>query len=324
MLAYHHSSRLLTSRRRPRRVRGPPSSDWSSRAAHRLSDVPPEGDVPTSRRRKARSFVLDSACWVSSPGWPHRCRGPPRAWFTIPASSSAGLGGRRPRSRSAGFDRLVRGPSGARGRWSTWFMAGRGQPPVAHRWSDRWWRPVIAVVAFDGPSHGRSDPGASGPGRSHAVEFADALAAVAARHGPARAVVAHSMGAMATMLTLRDSRLSAERLVFVAPMRAAQLSRPVRRGLNLGRRARHRLDASLGACRNAGRGVRAAEHGRAGRTPPCWSSMARDDRRLAWAEGVELVDRWPDARLVTTEGLGPQPLLGDPAVHAEIVRFVSP
>ena len=50
----------------------------------------------------------------------------------------------------------------------------------------------------------------------------------------------------------------------------------------------------------------------------------RNDRRLAWAESVALVDRWPDALLVTTEGLGHSRLLGDPAVHAEIVRFVSP
>jgi pimeloyl-ACP methyl ester carboxylesterase len=49
----------------------------------------------------------------------------------------------------------------------------------------------------------------------------------------------------------------------------------------------------------------------------------RNDRRLAWAASVELVDRWPDARLLTTEGLGHSRLLGDRAVHEEIVRFVS-
>lgn len=74
------------------------------------------------------------------------------------------------------------------------------------------------VVAFDGPGHGCSDPGALGPGRSHAAEFGKALDSVAAVHGPARAVVAHSLGAMATMLTLRFGWTSVERLVFLAPM----------------------------------------------------------------------------------------------------------
>ena len=59
-------------------------------------------------------------------------------------------------------------------------------------------------------------------------------------------------------------------------------------------------------------------------TPPLLIVHDRNDRRLAWAESVALVDRWPDARLVTTEGLGHSRLLGDPAVHAEIVHFVSP
>ena len=172
-----------------------------------------------------------------------------RLWFTIPSHSpaSAGLAGGVP--FQVGVDgRLVRG--------AVW-----GEGPVVylvHGWAgdSRQMTPLVAplvaaghrVVAFDGPSHGRSDPGASGRGRSHAVEFADALAAVAARHGPARVVVAHSMGAMATMLTLRSGRLSAARLVFVAPMHELRsyLDR-FAAGLNLGRRARRRLDASLEA-----------------------------------------------------------------------------
>ncbi len=250
-----------------------------------------------------------------------------RLWFTIPSHSpaSAGLAGGVP--FQVGVDgRLVRG--------AVW-----GEGPVVylvHGWAgdSRQMTPLVAplvaaghrVVAFDGPSHGRSDPGASGPGRSHAVEFADALAAVAARHGPARVVVAHSMGAMATMLTLRSGRLSAERLVFVAPMHELRsyLDR-FAAGLNLGRRARRRLDASL----EAHVGMLVEEFAllsmaeQAG-TPPLLVVHDRNDRRLAWAESVALVDRWPDARLVTTEGLGHSRLLGDPAVHAEIVRFVSP
>ncbi len=50
------------------------------------------------------------------------------------------------------------------------------------------------VVAFDLPSHNESDPGELAPGRTTATECADAIAAVIETHGPAHAVVAHSLG----------------------------------------------------------------------------------------------------------------------------------
>jgi pimeloyl-ACP methyl ester carboxylesterase len=189
--------------------------------------------------------------------------------------------------------------------------------------------PLVAaghrVIVWDGPSHGRSDPGPTGPGRSHAVEFAEALAAVADAYGPARAVVAHSMGAMATMVALRRGRLASERLVFVAPMHELRsYLDQFAAGLSLGRRARRRLDASLEA--RVGMLVEDFELlGMAEQTatPPLLVVHDRNDRRLAWAASVELVQRWPQARLVSTEGLGHSRLLGDHVVHEEIVRFVS-
>ena len=76
----------------------------------------------------------------------------------------------------------------------------------------------LKVVAFDGLSHGRSDAGVHGSGSSDAVELGRSLDAVAARFGPARAVVAHSMGALAALLALRDGWLATERLVLIAPV----------------------------------------------------------------------------------------------------------
>ena len=81
--------------------------------------------------------------------------------------------------------------------------------------------PLVArgyrVVAFDAPSHGESGPGAFGPRSSSIVEFANALTRVVAEHGPAQAIVAHSMGATAAAVALCDG-LRARRLVMLAPM----------------------------------------------------------------------------------------------------------
>ncbi|HZA04066.1 MAG TPA: alpha/beta fold hydrolase [Propionibacteriaceae bacterium] len=249
-----------------------------------------------------------------------------RLWFTIPPRVRVGVdvAGGAPFETSVD-GRVVRG--------AVW-----GDGPVVylvHGWAgDRRQmaplvEPLVAagyrVVAFDGPSHGRSDPGRSGPGRSHAVEFANALATVASRHGAARAVVAHSMGAMATMVALRLGRLSAERLVFVAPMHELRsyLDR-FADSLGLGRRARRRLDADLEA--HVGMLVEDFELlNLAEDTQPAPLLVVHDrnDRQLGWAESVALVDQWPGARLVTTEGLGHSRLLGDSAVHEAIVDFVS-
>ena len=92
--------------------------------------------------------------------------------------------------------------------------------------------PLVAaghrVVLFDAPSHGASDPGPPGPGRTHGVEIGKALDAVFARFGPAEAVVAHSLGTIATYLALRFGWLGTERLVLIAPMvEAGEPLRPV-------------------------------------------------------------------------------------------------
>ena len=73
------------------------------------------------------------------------------------------------------------------------------------------------VIAFDLPSHNESDPGELAPGRTTAIECAKAIAAMIETHGPAHAVVAHSLGANATALAVAEGA-HVGRLVFLAPM----------------------------------------------------------------------------------------------------------
>ena len=126
-----------------------------------------------------------------------------RLWFTVPPA-----GGRRDRLVPPGrpFRVQVYGRTVAGETWGD----GSGERPVVylvHGWGG--WRGQLdafagplaeaghRVVAFDALSHGDADPGPSGPGRSNILELADALTAVVAAHGPAAAVVAHSLGATA-------------------------------------------------------------------------------------------------------------------------------
>jgi pimeloyl-ACP methyl ester carboxylesterase len=180
------------------------------------------------------------------------------------------------------------------------------------------------VVAFDAPSHGGSGPGPEGPGRSNILEFADALAAVVAAHGPARAVVAHSLGATATAYALSQG-LPVDRLVFVSPMAdPLPYTRAFAARLGFGERIRSRLVARIErrvAMPMSAFDVPAMAHRVA--TPPLLLVHDRLDAETGWADSAAIARSWPGARLVTTTGLGHRRILRAPAVVAEAAAFVA-
>jgi pimeloyl-ACP methyl ester carboxylesterase len=189
--------------------------------------------------------------------------------------------------------------------------------------------PLVAaghrVVLFDAPSHGASDAGPSGPGRTHGVEFGHALDAVFARFGPAEAVVAHSLGTIATYLALRFGWLGAARLVLVAPMVEAQsLFDQFQTVLGFGDRTRRAFDREVD--RFVGLPIEEFDAiVQAGHVEPVPTLVVADagDRQTPYADAVRLAESLPDAELVTTEGLGHRRILRDPAVVARVVQFVG-
>ncbi len=180
------------------------------------------------------------------------------------------------------------------------------------------------VVMFDAPAHGDSEPGPAGPRRTHGVEFGKALDAVFARFGPAEAVVAHSLGAISTYLTLRFGWLSTRRLVLVAPMVAAEpLFDQFQHALGFGTRTRRAFDRHL----ERFVGVPMAEFDatyQASRIAAVPTLVVHDrgDRQTPYAESTRFVASLPDARLVTTESLGHRRILEDPAVVRAVVGFL--
>ena len=180
------------------------------------------------------------------------------------------------------------------------------------------------VVAFDAPSHGDSDPGPEGPGRSSVLELAAALAAVAAAHGPAAAVVAHSLGATATAFAMRDG-LAADRAVFVSPMAdPLPYTRAFAARLGFGERVRARLVDRIErrvAMPMSAFSVPAVAGQIA--TPPLLLVHDRLDSETGWSDSAAIARAWPAARLVTTSGLGHRRILRDPAVVAEVTGFLT-
>lgn len=183
-------------------------------------------------------------------------------------------------------------------------------------------RPLVScgfsVVAFDAPGHGRSDRGLSS-----APQFAKAIRAVVDTVGEVHGVLAHSLGAPATTLAMRDG-LSVARVVFVSPAAdppswvapfAARLGVAPHVVVRLRERSERRL------------GMRWDEI----RVPALSSSFGtplvvihdREDAEVPSSDGVSIAAAWPGARFVETAGLGHCRLLRDPAVVARAVAFLT-
>jgi pimeloyl-ACP methyl ester carboxylesterase len=247
-------------------------------------------------------------------------------WFRVPQA-----GGRPDRQAEPGrpFQVQVAGRTVAGEVW--------GDGPVVylvHGWGG--WRaqldafvgPLVAaghrVVSFDAPSHGDSDPGPEGPGRGTILEFADALAAVVAAHGPAHAVVAHSLGATAAAFALGEG-LPVGRMAFVSPMAdPLPYTRTFAGRLGFGEQIRGRLververrvGTSMSAFDVPALAVRVA-------TPPLLLVHDRGDAETSWSDSAAIAQAWPEARLVSTSGLGHRRILRAPAVVAEVTGFVT-
>lgn len=180
------------------------------------------------------------------------------------------------------------------------------------------------VVMLDAPAHGDSDHGPAGPRRTNGVELAKALDAVFCRFGPAEAVVAHSLGTIATYLALRFGWLGTNRLVLIAPMVESQsLFDQFQAALGFGERTRRAFDRSILDWIGIPVGEWDARFQAAHVDPvPTLVITDRGDRQTPYDDVVDFAESI-GAPLVTTEGLGHRKILRDREVIAQVVEFVS-
>ena len=233
----------------------------------------------------------------------------------------------RPPSAVSPGQRLdVRGPHGRPlAAWS--FGSG---PPVllVHGWSgyagqmSAFIDPLVAagfqVVAFDQPAHGQS-----AGRRTHMLEFRQAILALGEKLGPLAGVVAHSLGATASVLAL-DRGLRTGRAVLMAPPLdpslfaqgfARQLGVSRERARELGDGVRSFVRSDLGE-RDPRTAARSAQI-------PALVIQDEGDRAVDPGNGRALAEAWPDARLLEVSGFGHKRMLRAPAVIGAVARFLA-
>lgn len=207
-----------------------------------------------------------------------------------------------------------------------------GAPRVlmAHGWSDLAENllPLIgdlreqgfAVTALDWPAHGASD------GRiTNMREWLSSIRRLSAEHGPWHAVVAHSLGAFCTAMSVREDipmygePLHAERLVLIAPPESSmQMLRLFSEALAIRRGVRDRMERIFDGIL----GSRFAEYS-VGRALQAYQGRAlvihdRNDKRVPF-ESLEIArGKAPAHEYLVTRGLGHRRILEDENVRAAI------
>ncbi|HYE52232.1 MAG TPA: alpha/beta fold hydrolase [Azospirillaceae bacterium] len=174
------------------------------------------------------------------------------------------------------------------------------------------------VVAFDAPAHGRS----AGE-TSSAPEFAQVLRAVADAAGPVHAVVAHSMGVLATMIALKAGLKAARVALIGAP------ADPVRYVMAVARQ--HRLDADETADLLSILDARFDPPVSGLNLPgvaaqlsvPALLLHSVDDKVTPVSATLQIAAAWRGARTHLVEGLGHRRILADAGVIGEVTSFVA-
>lgn len=178
------------------------------------------------------------------------------------------------------------------------------------------------VVTFDALAHGASAASSAGLRLSTFFDFAAGLAALRDQVGPLHGIVAHSGGAIATGIALRN-KLEVERLVLLAPMtRPRHYAATFSQALGLEPRVRDGWQAR--ALKRIG--LTWDELDVTGPLTPRVPALVihdRDDKEVPFADGEAVANAWPDVTLHQVTGLGHRRLLKDPDVIARTTAFLS-
>lgn len=176
------------------------------------------------------------------------------------------------------------------------------------------------VIAFDAPAHGDSDGTTS-----NVIEYSSVLAALTTEFGPMYGVIAHSVGAAATIFmmgTMKHYRIN--RLVLIgAPCELTDVMERFASEFHLTTRSlsyMYRLTYERLGIPVSAVSIKAMIPYIS--TPGLLIHDHRDSV-IPYSDAVTIAEHWPTGELLTTDGLGHYKTLRDPATIERIVRFMA-
>jgi pimeloyl-ACP methyl ester carboxylesterase len=196
--------------------------------------------------------------------------------------------------------------------WGGW---GLQLAPLASALAARGWAPIV----IDQPAHGRSAAWSS-----NLPQFVRALGYAAARLGGLEAMVGHSMGGSAVCVAAAQGLVGVRRLALIsAPTSFVQVTHDYASAFGLSDHTRARMVQRLEAREGVVLERLAAQHMAPRIDMPTLVVHDRDDTLVPHAEAEQLVRHLPQARLLSTQGLGHRRLLKDEGVLAGVADFLS-
>lgn len=187
----------------------------------------------------------------------------------------------------------------------------------ASRWAHALLGAGYRVVSFDHLGHGRS----SGK-RATLPQFARTMVGVCEALGPVDTLIGHSLGGAAVATALAEG-VAARRAILIAPA-ADPLAATARFARALGLPAFLQRDMEEEIGRREGMEM---SHWQAHRMAPLIGTPALvihdlQDAEVAWDEGERYARYWPQARLMSTHGLGHHRIVSDDHVIASGLAFL--
>jgi hypothetical protein len=174
------------------------------------------------------------------------------------------------------------------------------------------------VLLFDAKAHGDS------PGRRvDAIDFAEAVRALAAREGELHAIVAHSMGGMAAAASRRLGVRASRWVVMGSPLSPEGAVAYLQRVLALPPAVIARVERRI-ADRFQTTWPRLVEGELFARgEAPLLVVHDHGDEDVPFTHAARIASAWGPAEVHATEGLGHRGILWDPAVVARVRGFVG-
>ena len=179
------------------------------------------------------------------------------------------------------------------------------------------------VVAFDMPAHGDSDGKTT-----NLPEIARLLSQLHAKYAPVHALIGHSFGGMVVTAALHRYNLAVQRAAIIAaPFTMAFIVESFARAINLPPAVTNRMVAAINKRFEKSYNINLADLSPAkfvkSLTLPVIVFHDKQDRDVAFEQGVGYGEGFPNAKFVPTEGLGHRRILRDEKVISTLVEFLS-
>ena len=174
------------------------------------------------------------------------------------------------------------------------------------------------VIAFDQPAHGVSEGRITG-----LPDFADVLAAVAARSGRVHGVIAHSLGAAAATYAVSKGLMIPRVVAIGASLDVFAYSRMFASWYWISERVRRAMEHAIEE--RFGLGWSDLDMARLAPRLAAEALVIHDraDRIVPWRRGAAFARQWPGARLLLTQGLGHARVLRDEQVAQAAAQFIG-